>query len=61
MYSLTLNELGAVMDVSAQATQNGAVNKLSAESAAQDNDSQYTTKHERDICNGKLENRQEVD
>jgi hypothetical protein len=37
MYTVTLNELKAVLRVSAQAGQSGAVNKASVESMALDN------------------------
>jgi hypothetical protein len=38
MYTATLNELKAVQEASAQAGQSGAVNKISLESTAQDDD-----------------------
>jgi hypothetical protein len=38
MYAVTLNELWAILKVSAQEEQSGAVNKTSVESMAQDND-----------------------
>jgi hypothetical protein len=38
MYTVTLNELKAVLKVNAQAGQNGAVKEPSMESVAQDND-----------------------
>jgi 2-polyprenyl-6-methoxyphenol hydroxylase-like FAD-dependent oxidoreductase len=38
MYMVTLNELKAILKVSAQAEQNGVVNKTSVESLAQDDD-----------------------
>jgi hypothetical protein len=40
MYAVTLSEQKAVLKVSAQAGQSGAVNKTSVESTAQDDDFQ---------------------
>jgi hypothetical protein len=44
MYAITLNEMKAVLKVSAQAGQSGAVNKTSVESMAQD-DFQKVKRH----------------
>jgi hypothetical protein len=40
MYAVTLNELKAILKVSAQERQNGTVNETSVESMAQDDDFQ---------------------
>jgi hypothetical protein len=51
MYAITLNELKAVLEVSAQAGKSGAVNKTSVESTAQD-DFQEVKRRKRHIsCN----------
>jgi hypothetical protein len=51
MYTVSLNELKAVLKVSAQAGQSGAVNKTSAESTAQDDDFQEVKRRKRHISN----------
>jgi hypothetical protein len=48
---VTLNKLKAVLKVSAQAEQNGAVNKPSVESMAQDDDFRQVKKCKRQISN----------
>jgi hypothetical protein len=51
MYAVTLNELKAVLKLSAQEGQCGAVNKTSAESTAQDYDFQEVKRRKRHISN----------
>jgi hypothetical protein len=51
MYTVTLNELKAVIKVNAQAGQSGAVCKISVESTAQDDDFQEVKRIERHIPN----------
>jgi hypothetical protein len=51
MYAVTLNELKAILKVSAQAGQSGAVNKSSVESTAQANDFQEVKGCKRHISN----------
>jgi hypothetical protein len=51
IYRLTLNELKAILKVSAQAGQSSAVNKTSVESTAQDDDFQQVKRLKRHICN----------
>jgi hypothetical protein len=51
MYALTLNEMKAVLKVRAQAGQRRAVNKISAESTAQDDDFQEIKGHKKHISN----------
>jgi hypothetical protein len=51
MYAVTLNEMQAVLKVRAQAGQRRAVNKISAESTAQDDDFQEVKSHKRHISN----------
>jgi hypothetical protein len=51
MYTVTLNELKAVLKESAQAKQSDAVNKTSLESTAQDDDFQEVTRRKRHISN----------
>jgi hypothetical protein len=51
MYTVILNELKAVMKVSAQAGQNCVVNKTSVESAAQDDDYHEVKGRNRNISN----------
>jgi hypothetical protein len=52
---VTLNELKAVLKVSAQAGQSGAVNKTLVESTAQDSDFQEVKKCKGHICNNTLQ------
>jgi hypothetical protein len=49
MYMVTLNKLKAILKVSAQAGQSGAVNKTSVELIAQDDDFQELKRHKRNI------------
>jgi hypothetical protein len=49
MYTVTLKELKAVLRVSAQAGQSGAVNKSSVESMAQDDDRREVKRRKRHI------------
>jgi hypothetical protein len=51
MYTVTLNELKAVLKVSSQTGQSGAVNKTSAELTAQDDDFQEVKRPKRHISN----------
>jgi hypothetical protein len=51
MYTVTMNELKAVMKVNAQAVQSGAVNKTSVESMAQDDNFQKAKRRKRHISN----------
>jgi hypothetical protein len=51
MYAVTVNELQAVVKVSAQAGQTGAVNKTSMESTAQDDEFQKLKRRKRRISN----------
>jgi hypothetical protein len=51
VYTLILNELKAVLKVSAQAGQGGAVSKTSLESAAQDDDFQEVRRRKVHISN----------
>jgi hypothetical protein len=55
MYTVTLNELKAVLKVSAQAGHSGAVNKTSLESTAQDDDFQKVKRRKRHFSNGTSE------
>jgi hypothetical protein len=50
-YTVTLNELKAVLKVSAQERQSGAVNKTSVKSTAQDDELQEEKRHKRHISN----------
>jgi hypothetical protein len=50
-YTVTLNELKAILKVSAQAGISGAVNKTSVESTAQDDDFQEVKRRKRHIYN----------
>jgi hypothetical protein len=47
MYAVTLNELKAVLKVSAQAGQSDVVNKTSVESMARDDDFQEIKRHKK--------------
>jgi hypothetical protein len=60
LYTLTLNELKAVLKVSAQAGRNGAVNKTLVESMAQEDNFQKVKRHKRHISNDTSES-QEVE
>jgi hypothetical protein len=51
MYTVTLNELKAVLKVSAKAEQNGVVNKTSVEPIAQDDDFQEVKRCKRHVTN----------
>jgi hypothetical protein len=51
MYAVTLNELKAVLKVSAQTGPSGMVNKTSVESTAQDDDCHEVKRSKRHICN----------
>jgi hypothetical protein len=51
IYAITLNELKAVLKVSAQEGQSGAVNKTSVETTLQDDDFQEVKKRRRHISN----------
>jgi hypothetical protein len=51
MYTVKLNELKAIFKVSAQAGQNGVVNKTSVEPTAQDDDFRQVKKRRRQISN----------
>jgi hypothetical protein len=51
MYAVTLNELKAILKVSAQAGQSDAVNKTSVKSIALDDDFQEVKRRKRYICN----------
>jgi hypothetical protein len=51
MYAVTLNELKAVLRVSAQAGPSGAVNTTSVESTAQDDDFREAKRRKRHISN----------
>jgi hypothetical protein len=51
MYAETLNELKAVLKVSAQEVQSGAVNKTPVESSAQDDDFQEIKRQPRSRLN----------
>jgi hypothetical protein len=51
MYTVTPNELKAVLKVSAQERQSGAVNKTTLESVAQDDDLHEMKRHMRRIPN----------
>jgi hypothetical protein len=54
MYTVKLNELKAVIKVSARAGQNGAVNRISVESTAQDDDFQEVKRSKGHISNDTL-------
>jgi hypothetical protein len=49
MYTVTLNELKAVFNASAQAGKSGAVNKTSMESTAQDDDFREIKRRKREV------------
>jgi hypothetical protein len=51
MHTVTLNELKAMMNVSAQAGRSGIVNKTSVESMAQDDDLQEVKRWKRHTSN----------
>jgi hypothetical protein len=51
MYTVTLNELKAILNVSAEAEQSGVVNKTSVESTAHDDDFQEAKTRKRHISN----------
>jgi hypothetical protein len=51
IYTVTLNELKAVLKMRAQAGQSGAVNKTSLDSMTLDDDSQEVKRRKRHICN----------
>jgi hypothetical protein len=51
MYTITLKELKAVLNMTAQDEQSGEVNKNSVESTAQDDDFQEVKRRKRHICN----------
>jgi hypothetical protein len=55
MYAVTLNELKTVIKVNTQARQSGAVNEISVESTAQDDDFPETKKRKRHISNNTLQ------
>jgi hypothetical protein len=54
-YAVTLNKLKAILKVSAQEGQSGAVNKTSVESTAQDDDFQEIKRRKRHISNNALQ------
>jgi dsDNA-specific endonuclease/ATPase MutS2 len=55
MYAVTLNELKAILKVSAQVGQSDAVNKTSVESTTQDDNFQEVRRHKRHISNNTLQ------
>jgi hypothetical protein len=55
MYRVTMNELKAILKVSAQAGKSGVVNKTSVESTAQDDDFGEVKRCKRHISNNTLQ------